>query len=53
MVPAEEVDGDPRGGRLLLQSRRTGESPWTRRDPSGNRTRHGRKAQTSRTWRPL
>ena len=44
MVPAEEVDGDPRGARLrdswLSVSRRTGLSPLLRRDPPGDRAHH-------------
>ena len=51
MVPAEEVDGDPRDARLrgtadransigVPRSRGTGRTPLPGRDPSGSRTRH-------------
>jgi hypothetical protein len=53
LVPAEEVDGDPRGARLpddvLSGSRGTGWSPLLRCDPPEVWARHLSGAQTSRT----
>ncbi|GID25725.1 hypothetical protein Abr02nite_07080 [Paractinoplanes brasiliensis] len=53
MVPAEEVDGDPRGARLpdscLSGSRSADWSPQRRCDPPGDRARHLSATQTSRT----
>ena len=44
LVPAEEVDGDPRGARLAnshpFVSRGTGGSPFARCDPPGVGARH-------------
>ncbi|BCY14554.1 hypothetical protein L3i22_096420 [Actinoplanes sp. L3-i22] len=44
LVPAEEVDGDPRGARLpdspLSGSRGTGGTPLLRYDPPDDRARH-------------
>ncbi|GAB2624877.1 hypothetical protein Aab01nite_18780 [Paractinoplanes abujensis] len=53
LVPAEEVDGDPRGARLpdsqLSGSHGTDRSPVLRCDPPGERARHLNATQTSRT----
>jgi hypothetical protein len=65
VVPAEEVDGDPRGARLhgragrgnsagARRSRNTGRTPLLRSDPPDGGARHWRSGtQTSMTWRPL